>query len=655
MTVGSVQRFTRQHPCPICGGYDQAARGKGERCFGFLSDDGEYAHCSREEHAGGLSMGTGSSTYAHRLAGPCRCGRAHGSCPVPARRDPRPPAPPARIVATYGYRDAGGTLRHQTVRYDPKAFKQRRPDGKGDWVWNLAGVDRVLYRLPELLAAPDRAVFIVEGEKDADALARLGLLATTCAEGAGKWQRNADAYAAALAGRHVVILPDNDEPGRMHAQGVAVSLAGTAASVRIVALPDLPEKGDVSDWLAAGGTREALERLVRAAPAWTPASATRPGTISAAALQRLVIPEARWAVRGLLPEGLSLLAGRPKCGKSWLAYAVAIAIAAGGMVLGQIAVEPADVLYLALEDNRRRLQARLNQILDGAPAPERLTLATDWPRLDRGGLAQLGEWLDAHPAAGLVAVDTLARFRPPKQGGQTVYDADYAALADLQKLTLARGVPALVVHHDRKADAEDPFDTVSGSLGLTGAADSLLILRRDAQTPTGRLFLRGRDVEDTELALGWDATRGTWHLLEHGEAGALRLVALLDKLGGSVTRSEALRLLHCSAVNLDAALDAAAGRVRAVARPRADGQPGKPAQQLELVTSRGDAVSEDSELRTISSGADRPNFAVVGAKFTAPAAAFPPGGGADFAMFANGIAGAPAAPADGEEAQTWTA
>jgi putative DNA primase/helicase len=173
--------------------------------------------------------------------------------------------PQRRIVRVYNYTDESGTLLYQAVRYQPKDFRQRQPDGKGGWLWNLRGARRVLYRLPEIIAASqDQAVFIVEGEKDADRLAKENILATTCAMGAGKWRPE---YNDALAGRHIVILPDNDEPGRAHAEQVALALNGVAASVKVVALPGLPPKGDVSDWLDSGGTAAELWELVEKAPA----------------------------------------------------------------------------------------------------------------------------------------------------------------------------------------------------------------------------------------------------------------------------------------------------------------------------------------------------------------------------------------------------
>ena len=119
------------------------------------------------------------------------------------------------ISATYDYADADGKLLYQVVRYAPKSFLQRRPDGNDGWIWDLEGVKRVLYRLPELLAAPEHEVWIVEGEKDADRLASLGFIATTNAGGAGKWRSE---FSDLLRGRHVVVLPDNDETGRRHGE-----------------------------------------------------------------------------------------------------------------------------------------------------------------------------------------------------------------------------------------------------------------------------------------------------------------------------------------------------------------------------------------------------------------------------------------------------
>jgi Protein of unknown function (DUF3987)/Toprim domain len=182
-----------------------------------------------------------------------------------------PPNGVQKIVATYDYTDEGGNLLYQTLRLEPgddgapKTFRQRRPNRRGGWINDIKGVRRVLYGLPELLANAERAVFIVEGEKDVATVRDIGLVATTNAMGSGTWLKE---YARDLQGRQVIILPDNDEPGRQHAKAVADSLIGVAASVRILELPGLAHKGDVTDWLTTKGNdkQKLLELAGKARP-----------------------------------------------------------------------------------------------------------------------------------------------------------------------------------------------------------------------------------------------------------------------------------------------------------------------------------------------------------------------------------------------------
>ncbi len=174
-----------------------------------------------------------------------------------------------RIVATYDYRDANNELLFQVVRFDPKGFRQRRPDGNGGWVWKLGRTPRVLYRLPELIAAPaDAWVHIAEGEKDVENLVKRGAIATTCPQGAGKWSKLSDD--SALEGRRVAIIADKDAAGREHAEDVARRLHGRVADLRALELPG--DGKDASDWFAAGGTVEQLQELVEAAPRYSPAA-----------------------------------------------------------------------------------------------------------------------------------------------------------------------------------------------------------------------------------------------------------------------------------------------------------------------------------------------------------------------------------------------
>jgi P4 family phage/plasmid primase-like protien len=178
-----------------------------------------------------------------------------------------------RIVATYDYHDASGKAVFQVVRYDPKDFRQRQPDGKGGWTWTTKGIEKALFRLPEILAAitSGEFIFVCEGEKDVLNMVERGLSATCNPGGAGKWQ---DSYSDTLRGAEVVIIADKDKAGRDHAQLVAGKLYGVAKSIRVLELPDLDGKPvkDAADFFAAGGTAENLIVLVDTAPAWTPAS-----------------------------------------------------------------------------------------------------------------------------------------------------------------------------------------------------------------------------------------------------------------------------------------------------------------------------------------------------------------------------------------------
>jgi hypothetical protein len=261
-----------------------------------------------------------------------------------------------------------------------------------------------------------------------------------------------------------------------------------------------------------------------------------PATITAADLASRTFADPRWAVPGVLPDGATLLVGAPKKGKSWLLLGLGIAIAAGGYALGKIPVERGDALLLCLEDNPRRLQERLWRMLDGEPAPERLHLVTEWPRLDDGADVALDTWLTAHPETRLVGIDVLARLRPPSSGNGNLYQLDYSTLARLKTVSDAHGVALVAVHHSRKAAADDPLDTVSGTAGLAGAADTALILTREKGRADGNLYVRGRDVPEADYALGFDPVTCTWNLL--GDAAEYRMtedraavVALLRQRG----------------------------------------------------------------------------------------------------------------------------
>ena len=238
----------------------------------------------------------------------------------------------------------------------------------------------------------------------------------------------------------------------------------------------------------------------------------------------------------LVPEGVALLAGRPKIGKSWLALDTAIGCTADRFVLGSFKPAQGDVLYLALEDGARRLKRRLEKLLPLAKEwPNQLKLAPmgDWPRADQGGLEKIEAWCASSTNPVLIVIDTLARFRKPADGKQQSYAADTEAIAGLQRIAIKYGVAILVLHHDRKAEVGDPFDTVSGTLGLTGAADTILILKR---RPDGGVVLhaRGRDIEESDTALQFNKTTCRWTILGeatevHRSAERARVIAALNE------------------------------------------------------------------------------------------------------------------------------
>ncbi|MGP3966019.1 AAA family ATPase [Nonomuraea sp. 3N208] len=231
-------------------------------------------------------------------------------------------------------------------------------------------------------------------------------------------------------------------------------------------------------------------------------------------LMAMTFPEPRWAVPGVIAEGLSLLAGPPKVGKSWLSLGLGIAVASGAKALEAIELEPGPVLYLALEDTARRLQNRMGKILSSQPAPRDLTLATTRPTLPQGGEDAIARWLDRHPNARLVVIDVFAKIRGTTPPGLSAYDADYAAMSRAKRLADTYGVAVVLIHHVRKMASDDFLAEVSGTNGLAGAADATLVLKRARGTADGVLHVTGRDVEEAEYAMAFQPAAGIWHLLD---------------------------------------------------------------------------------------------------------------------------------------------
>lgn len=256
-----------------------------------------------------------------------------------------------RLVKTYDYTDSEGNLLYQVCRYEPKTFKQRHPNGNGGWTWNLKGVQRVLYNLPQVLKANE--VFIVEGEQDVNTLTELGLTATTCPMGAKKWLPE---YNEALRGKDVVLIPDSDIEGLEHAAMVGTSLSGLVNSIKLVELPVLPSKGDVSDWIITFDDKmEAAEKLSilveNAGPYTPPKKATIEDAIfTAKDFTALDIPSKKIFLNPWLTEqSITLISGWRGTGKTWLALSILDAVNKGGPFGPWEASEPMPCLFLDAE------------------------------------------------------------------------------------------------------------------------------------------------------------------------------------------------------------------------------------------------------------------------------------------------------------------
>lgn len=255
--------------------------------------------------------------------------------------------------------------------------------------------------------------------------------------------------------------------------------------------------------------------------------------VTAATLQKMVFPDPRYVVPGIVPEGLTILAGAPKLGKSWMALGMATAVATGGIYLSNTPCVAGDVLFLGLEDHLGRLQDRLSKIIPaGNHWPSNLVTATNWATIDDGGLEDITQWIEGAGNPRLVVIDVLTHIRPHSSEASTQYRADYKAVSMLQKIASAKNIGILVLHHSRKAGAEsDPFDSVSGTYGLTGAADAALLLERNGHGTS--LYGRGRDLMEFRKAVTFSEETYTWNYL--GEAAQVFV---------SNERKEIIRLLH---------------------------------------------------------------------------------------------------------------
>jgi 5S rRNA maturation endonuclease (ribonuclease M5) len=475
MTVRPEQRHKRRRPCVVCGGGDDDRRGQSKRCSGFISDDGEWEHCSREELAGGLDQEAGG-TFAHRMSGPCRCGVTHGEAKSGSRLRSGEPE------ATYDYTDERGAHLFQVVRFPDKTFRQRRLVG-GQWLWETKGVRRTLYHLKALIEAdPSKTVFIVEGEKDVESLERLGYLATCNPGGAGKWSYVAKEAEQILRGRHIIVVADADTKGRTHATDIARALVTGAESLRIVEAT--PHK-DVTELIESGGSVDAMVE-----PPPEPPSAEW----NVVALDDLAkpLPPVPWVCKslGLAPGAVSLTAGYGYSRKTMALQSLGLAIAAGKPAWGVYATRQGPFVHLDYEQGRRLTQERYQRLARGMgfellDLPKGALRVACMPRiyLDEKDIAD--ELVKLVDGAVFVLVDSLRAAFPHADENSSEVRSYLDVLSRVSERT---GALFDVIHHARKPSNDEKAGgetyAIRGSSALFDACQSVHVFIGAKDTPT---------------------------------------------------------------------------------------------------------------------------------------------------------------------------
>jgi 5S rRNA maturation endonuclease (ribonuclease M5)/biotin operon repressor len=379
--------------------------------------------------------------------------------------------PARRIVQTYDYTDVDGRLLYQNVRYEPKTFRVRRPDGNGGWLWSLGEVRRVVYRLHEL--AEQAVVYLVEGEKDADRLWSLGLPATTAAAGAESWRDDYAEQIARAGARDVLLIPDNDEPGMKFARAATDSLTRRGLRVTLVRLPGLPpvqakHGADISDWLDAGHSRQELMTVVDEALRLGLSKLPRPLSVL------FTVPPRKptWLVENLIRERANGWIGAgAKVGKSYSALDLLIACALGRPWLEHFAIaRPLTVVLIEEEDDEWRIYDRVTKLCAGrgVPLPDsfHVTIRAGYRLDDEEALAPLMAWFqDYRPD--LIVWDVFNRLHLKDERKP---DQIMPVLWRLDQLRNEIGCANLLAHHSRKAGPTGP-DLASGGQRLRGPSE----------------------------------------------------------------------------------------------------------------------------------------------------------------------------------------
>jgi len=390
------------------------------------------------------------------------------------RRSQEALTPKKYVEARFDYYGPDGDLIFQVERYHPKTFRQRRPDGKGGWLYNLQGVTQVPYNLVGLMQNPDAPVYVVEGEKAAEALIALGQVATTNAGGSANWKPELNQY---FEGRRVIVLPDNDDAGQKHADVVVSQLYGVAAAIKRVDLPGLEEKGDVFDWLARGNTIDDLHRIIKDTPVISnepPEAKPESRALQTLDMNQLInMPPVDWLVDGMITaHGFSVIYGAPGIGKSFLSIDMSLAIAYGDAWHGR-ATKQGGVLYIAGEGvggMGKRVKAWMHhnskeEITDFHVVPQTVKM------LEAEGVEAVIETIDSFDVEfRLIVIDTLARTLAATGNDENSATDTGLLIEQCNEIQRRCGVAVLAVAHSGK----DAGRGLRGSSAVLGGADTVI-------------------------------------------------------------------------------------------------------------------------------------------------------------------------------------
>ena len=365
-----------------------------------------------------------------------------------------------KIVTTYDYKDESENLLFQTVRYEPKDFKQRRPDGKENWLYNLQGILLVPYNLSEVIKA--KSVIIVEGEKDVETLKRINLIACCNPMGAGKWKAEYNHY---FKGKKIAIFPDNDEPGKRHAETISKNLKGIAESIKVIELPGLPAKGDISDWLNHGHTKDELLKVIKSSPEWIEPKSEPLSFLKKGADLLTLECSIEWVIDKLIPkQSITLLHGKGGIGKTWLSLIIADAVSKGISFLA-LTTQQLPVIYIDFENSLPVLVDRVKKIQASEVLFWHNTNELKPPKLDHLSWEQYKSL-----PIGLLIFDTLRA----SQGQDENDSKNMAFIMGRLKELRDMGFSIILLHHTPKSNDR----TYKGSTAIMDLADHVLSLHK---------------------------------------------------------------------------------------------------------------------------------------------------------------------------------